>query len=276
MHARLILHWSYIMGRIARVLIIVVLCLDTWTKRQNFIELYKSYRKFENKYPHFHQKYTMPNKMQNEIEEVKYYTTYKLCTMHGNALLVSRLLLQIQGQPSPAYILMVSTNFLQSFYLLSINLQFFLILSRMHLHFTFINKSLEDLTMESYYPLSHVIMRFWTLYRMHYDCYHLSRRILYSARTSTMIILVKTVTMNIIILYHAVQFVNGSIDCSGTDNIVDILSIVGFYWDAVLTMIAIDKLLTSSNNTSKILGEFLDYSDKEKKSYDKWIFTKMV
>lgn len=47
----------------------------------------------------------MPNKMQNEIEEVRHYTTYKLCTMHGNALLVSSLLLQIQGQPSPAYIL---------------------------------------------------------------------------------------------------------------------------------------------------------------------------
>lgn len=44
MHARLILHGSYIMGRIARVLIIAVLCLDTWTKRQNFIKVIENFK----------------------------------------------------------------------------------------------------------------------------------------------------------------------------------------------------------------------------------------
>lgn len=254
MHGKMVLQWTYYIGKGARILTNLVLSLETWLQRKQILDLYESYREYLKKYEKFRQFYNVNDEMQHEIKTVKYYTIYKLCTSHANALIISGLFLKMQNRPSPAYILMILINFIQSFYLLQVNIQFFVIISRIHLHFVYINKSLELLSSGTTHHSPIVFLRFWILYSMHYECYLLARRILAISRKATLVTLIKIFTTNVVLLYHAVQFANGNIESDEIGNFVGVLCIVIFYCDAMLTMICVDNILSSCNRAGELLS----------------------
>ncbi|XP_058979772.1 putative gustatory receptor 58b [Musca domestica] len=189
--------------------------------------------------------------MQQELATVRTNTIYKFCVCHSNAIIMSILFIRMQKERSWAYVLMILVNFLQSQFLLQVNVTFDLILFRMHLHFVFINKVLEHTSQRI--TRGELFWSYWTLYNMHYECYHLSQRILRIWQDITFFWMIKIFTTNIALLYHAVQFTNGSIESDNTQDLIGTMTIVLFYWDTTLTMKAIDGILSSCNQTNEVL-----------------------
>ncbi|XP_061393930.1 putative gustatory receptor 58a [Musca vetustissima] len=255
MYGKFILKWTYYIGKMARILVNIVMCIEIWLRREQVIELSENYWKFEKKYRQFYKHHDMQQYMEAEVTSVRTKTIYKFCVGHGNAILVFSLFIQIQNEPSKAYVLMIIVNLLQSYYLLHANFTFDLILFRMYLHFVYIIKSLQHIVSHKS-PTQNpddIFWRYWILYDMHFECYQLSKRILKICQNITFFMLIKIFTTNIVLLYHAVQFINGTIEADNTKDFMGTMSIVGFYWDTTLTMMAIDGILSSCNETSEIL-----------------------
>ncbi|XP_075165374.1 putative gustatory receptor 58b [Haematobia irritans] len=195
--------------------------------------------------------------MARELKSHRSDTIYKFLICHGNALTIVIVFIQMQHKPNTSYYLMVLTNFLQGFYLLEFNVNFFMILSRMHMHFVYINKSLEVMGKTS---IVYNFQRFRVLRVMHFECFQLSKRILEMSQRVILVVLIKIFTTNLFTLYHAVQFTNGSIATDGKTNLIGILSIVSFYWDTMLTMRCIENLQMSCNQTAEVLSTYEDFS----------------
>ncbi|XP_075165373.1 putative gustatory receptor 58a [Haematobia irritans] len=252
-----ILAWTYYFGKATRILTNLVLSVDIWQNRKDVQNLYENYWKFYEKYEQFYQLYNLQTEMLPELRVIRLLTICKFCSSHINAFVISATYIQMNRQTSLKYYLIEFTNFMQSFYLLQFGMEFFVILSRVHLHFVYINKSLEGIGSWKL-PFQSIVQRCHRLWRMHFECYHLSRRILKLSQKITLVLLIKIFSTNINMLYHAVQFANGGVKSNGKSNLWGILSIVSFYFDTILTMLSIDNLLTSSNETSKVLHIYMD------------------
>ncbi|XP_059224846.1 putative gustatory receptor 58a [Stomoxys calcitrans] len=254
MSANFILEWSYNVGKVARVLTNLALSLGIWLYRNKVIELYSKYWELEDKYKQFYQLYEIKKVSENEFNYIRRHMFYKMFTSHVSAFSIINTFIQMQSKPSLMYCLMMFTNLLQGFYLIAFSIQFFMILSRLYLHLAYINKSLEG--MKSTVDISGTCscLRYRILWQMHYDYYHLSRRILKMAQIVILFVLIKIFSSNINMLFHAVQFSNGTIESDGKSDASGILTIITFYWDTILTMKVIDNLLTTCNKTSQTLA----------------------
>uniref|UniRef100_A0A1I8PEY2 Gustatory receptor n=1 Tax=Stomoxys calcitrans TaxID=35570 RepID=A0A1I8PEY2_STOCA len=253
MHSNAILVWTYYVGKATRILANLVLSLEIWLNRKQILDLYQNYWTFSKKYEEFCQRYNMHDDMKSELNSIRCCTIYKFCSSHANSITISCLYLQMLQQASVKHYLIELTNFIQSFYLLEFGMELFVIMSQMHLHFVYINKSLQMMDLESF-SNSSMFLRCQILWGMHLDCYTLTRRMLKICRKIGFVVLIKIFTTNINMLYHAVQFANGGIITDEISTIVGLLSIVSFYWDTILTVIGIDNLLTSCNRTAKTLA----------------------
>ncbi|XP_065367191.1 putative gustatory receptor 58a [Calliphora vicina] len=249
-----ILQWTYLVGKVARILTIVVISGKMWLARQSLIKICVKYKQFLLKYDVFlnHLRCNIINDLEKEEKRVQQLLIYKFVSLHINALTIHTMFIQMQEEPGQAYFIMVSLNLMQTFYLLVANLQFMLILSEIRLSFFYINKSLEVMPSRGF-P-GHVMLKYYLIfYEMYMECYELSSLCFQACNAVTFFMLIKMFTTNIVILYHAVLVIMSSIRSDNVVNLVGTLCIVNFYWDSFLVTMAVDNALTSCNRTMEIL-----------------------
>ncbi|KNC33406.1 hypothetical protein FF38_09882 [Lucilia cuprina] len=251
-----ILQWTYLVGKVARILTIVVISGKIWMARQNLIQIYELYRTFLLKYQQFIKHFScyITYDLEKEDKRMQQLLLYKFLTLHLNSLVIQGMFIQMQEKPGRAYFIMVSLNLLQTFYLLVANLQFIVILCEIHLRFYFINKSLEAIQSKRF-PYYLNLQYYLHFYNMYGECYTLSKLCFKVCNDVTFFMLIKIFTTNIVILYHAALVLMSQIRSDNFVSLFGTLCIVNFYWDSFLNTVAIDKVLTSSSRTAEVLRE---------------------
>ncbi|KAM7342826.1 putative gustatory receptor 58a isoform 2-T2 [Cochliomyia hominivorax] len=251
-----ILQWTVIVAKLIMSSTVLVISLKIWQRRHDLINLFDIYMQLLGKYKNFLQYFrtNIETELRQQEDFAKMFLIYKFISSHLDAFAIASLYFQMQENPNLYYILVISFNMLQSFYLLTANLQFMLILCQMILHFSFINQSLIFLQQQDL-PLKDLLNYYLIFYEMHMECLQLSRLFFKVAQTATIFMLLRVFTTNIILLYHAVLMLISNLESTTISHFVGTLCIVNFYWDTLLITSAIDKTLASGNRAAEILRE---------------------
>ncbi|KAM7342827.1 putative gustatory receptor 58a isoform 3-T3 [Cochliomyia hominivorax] len=269
-----ILQWSYLVGKTARILTIVVISGKIWFNRQNIINICDKYKRFLYKYHLFYKRFrsNIEKTLSHEEQRVQKLMLYKFLSLHLSSLVTQSMFLQMQEKPSADYFLMVSLNLLQTLYLLVANLQFMIVLCEIYLNYVFINKSLEFLKAKKI-ASKELLNYYMILYEMFVECSELSRECLRNCNAVTLFTLIKMFTTNVIILYHAVLVMMSNIRSDNYVSLVGTVCIVNFYCDSFLITRAVDNVLQTWCHTVDILkGTWITKEEvKDMEMYNKLI-----
>ena len=251
-----ILLYSYFVGKLTRILTIVVISSQIWLRRRNCLLLCEAFKRFFMKYESYCEFMSLfiGQNVKKEEKRLQRLMICKFISLHIHALAIALMYIQMQEQPERGYFIMISLNLMQGLYLLSANLQFMLIISELSLKFFYINRSLNFL---SYcrFPLKDMLKFYLIAYQMHVECLEITRSLLRASNSVTWFMLVKIFTTNIIILYHAVLVRMSSLPSNTLGNTVGVLCIINFYWDSLLVIQAIDNILAAGNTAAFILRD---------------------
>ena len=249
-----ILKMTHQVGVVSRSLAVLVISYMVWFRRQVFLDVYETYKRFVEKYEHFRAIFEIyfENDLHEKEKRRQRLIIYKFISLNMNSFLITSLFIQLEDRYGIIYYIMLIVNLLQNCYLVVSTLQFVVLLSEIQMRFYFINKALNTMQFITL-PACQTLKHYSLLYEMYVRSYQLSSECLEAGSIITFFMLLKIFTSNILILYHGVLMLLNNLPNDNLSNSLGTICVINFYWDCFLIVTAIDHALQACNNTGAIL-----------------------